>query len=230
MTINQSIKCWAEDDRPREKLVLKGKNALSDAELLAVILGSGTREKSAVELAQELLRYADQDLAKFSKFSIQELKKFKGIGEAKAVGVVAALELGRRRKETEPKTRTKITSSKMVYEYMQPFLLDLQNEEFHIILLNRANEIIRTERVSVGGLSGTVADGKVIFKAALEFGSHALILVHNHPSGQTKPSDNDKSLTKKLSEFGKYIDLPVLDHIIFADNGYFSFADNGMLT
>jgi len=230
MTINQSIKCWAEDDRPREKLVLKGKNALSDAELLAVILGSGTKEKTAVELARELLRHADQDLAKFSKFSIQELKKFKGIGEAKAVGVVAALELGRRRKETERKTRTKIISSKMVYEYMQPFLLDLQNEEFHIILLNRANEIIRTERVSVGGLSGTVADGKVIFKAALEFGSHALILVHNHPSGQTKPSDNDKSLTKKLSEFGKYIDLPVLDHIIFADNGYFSFADNGMLT
>lgn len=229
MRQNQSIKCWAEDDRPREKLVLKGKSALSDAELLAVILGSGSRNQTAVELAQELLRHAENDLAVFSKLNIQELKQFKGIGEAKAVGVIAALELGRRRKDTEAKLKIKITSSQIVYDHMRSYLLDLQHEEFYVLLLNRANEIIRCKQISVGGLSGTVADGKLIFKAGLDFGAHAMILVHNHPSGQLKPSDADRSLTKKMTEFGKYIDLPVLDHLIFTDNGYFSFADNGMI-
>lgn len=227
MRQNQSIKCWAEDDRPREKLVLKGKAALSDAELLAVVLGSGSRNQSAVELAQELLRHAENDLAQFSKLSIHDLKKFKGVGEAKAVGVIAALELGRRRKETEAKSKVKITSSQIIYDYMRSHLLDLQHEEFYAVLLNRANEIIRCKQISIGGLSGTVADGKVIFKAALDFGAHALILVHNHPSGQLKPSDADRNLTKKMVEFGKYIELPILDHLIFTDNGYFSFADNG---
>lgn len=227
MRQNQSIKCWAEDDRPREKLVLKGKGALSDAELLAVVLGSGSRNQSAVELAQELLRHAENDLALFSKLSIHDLKKFKGVGEAKAVGVIAALELGRRRKDMEVKSKVKITSSQIIYDHMRSYLLDLQHEEFYAVLLNRANEIIRCKQISIGGLSGTVADGKVIFKAALDFGAHALILVHNHPSGQLKPSDADRNLTKKMVEFGKYIDLPVLDHLIFTDNGYFSFADNG---
>lgn len=229
MRQNQSIKCWAEDDRPREKLVLKGKSALSDAELLAVVLGSGSRKQSAVELAQELLRHAENDLALFSKLSIHDLKKFNGVGEAKAVSVIAALELGRRRKDTEVKLKVKITSSQIVYDHMRSYLLDLQHEEFYAILLNRANEIIRCKQISIGGLSGTVADGKVIFKAGLDFGAHALILVHNHPSGQLKPSDADRNLTKKMVEFGKYIDLPVLDHLIFTDNGYFSFADNGMI-
>lgn len=227
MRQNQSIKCWAEDDRPREKLVLKGKGALSDAELLAVVLGSGSRNQSAVELAPELLRHAENDLALFSKLSIHDLKKFKGVGEAKAVGVIAALELGRRRKDMEVKSKVKITSSQIIYDHMRSYLLDLQHEEFYAVLLNRANEIIRCKQISIGGLSGTVADGKVIFKAALDFGAHALILVHNHPSGQLKPSDADRNLTKKMVEFGKYIDLPVLDHLIFTDNGYFSFADNG---
>lgn len=227
MRQNHSIKCWAEDDRPREKLVLKGKGALSDAELLAVVLGSGSRNQSAVELAQELLRHAENDLALFSKLSIHDLKKFKGVGEAKAVGVIAALELGRRRKDMEVKSKVKITSSQIIYDHMRSYLLDLQHEEFYAVLLNRANEIIRCKQISIGGLSGTVADGKVIFKAALDFGAHALILVHNHPSGQLKPSDADRNLTKKMVEFGKYIDLPVLDHLIFTDNGYFSFADNG---
>lgn len=229
MRQNVSIKTWAEDDRPREKLALKGKSALSDSELLAIVLGSGSRNQSAVELAQDLLRYVEFDLASFSKLSINELKKFNGVGEAKAISILAAFELGRRRKETEPVSRLKITSSKMVYDHMSAYLLDLQHEEFFILLLNRANEILKCKQVSIGGLSGTVADGKVIFKAALDFGAHALILVHNHPSGQIKPSDADRNLTKKMVEFGKYIDLPVLDHLIFTDNGYFSFADSGMI-
>jgi DNA repair protein RadC len=230
MRNNLSIKCWAEDDRPREKLVLKGKSVLSDAELLAIVLGSGSRNQSAVELAQDLLHHAENDLSVFSKFSLHDLKKFKGIGEAKAVGVIAALELGRRRKETEVKFKLKVTSSKMIYEHMKAYMLDLQHEEFFVILLNRANEIIRSKQISVGGLSGTVADGKVIFKSALDFGAHGIILVHNHPSGQLKPSDADRNLTKKMVEFGNYIDLPVLDHLIFADNGYFSFADSGLIS
>lgn len=229
MLHNQSIKYWAEDDRPREKLALKGKASLSDAELLAILLGSGSRSQTAVELAQDLLKHADYDLGIFSKLSLQDLKKFKGIGEAKAICILAALELGRRRKETEGKLRLKITSSKIVYDYMRSSLLDLEHEEFHILLLNRANEIMRRELVSIGGLSGTVADGKVIFRKALDFGAHAIILVHNHPSGQLKPSEMDIKLTKKLSEFGNCIDLPILDHLIFADNGYFSFADTGMI-
>lgn len=229
MKNNLSIKSWAEDDRPREKLILKGKSALSDAELLAILLGSGSRNQSAVELAQELLRHSENNLSEFSKRTLFDLKKFKGVGEAKAVGLIAAMELGRRRKESESKNKTKITSSQMVYEHMRSYLLDLQHEEFYVILLNRANEIMYSKQISIGGMSGTVADGKVIFKSALEFGAHAIILVHNHPSGQLKPSDADRTLTKKMVEFGKYIDLPVLDHIIFTDNGYFSFADNGMI-
>jgi DNA repair protein RadC len=230
MKNNRTIKCWAEDDRPREKMILKGKSALSDTELLAIILGSGSRQQTAVELAQELLLSTENDLARFSKISLHELKKFNGVGEAKAVSVLAALELGRRRKETEKSDRTKITTSQLVYQHMRPYLQDLQHEEFYVLLLNRANEILFTRQISIGGMSGTVADGKLIFRSAIESGAHAMILVHNHPSDQLKPSDADRSLTKKMVEFGKYIDLPVLDHVIFTDNGYFSFADNGMIS
>jgi len=230
MRINGGIKYWAEDDRPREKMILKGRSALSDAELLAILLGTGTRDFTAVELAQVLLQSVNNDLANFSKCSINDLKRFKGIGEAKAVGIIAALELGRRRKETEAKSRIKITSSAQVYEHMRSYLLDLQHEEFFAIYVNRANEIMITKQISIGGLSGTIADGKVIFKQALEVGAHGLILVHNHPSGQKKPSDSDRQLTKKMVEFGKYIDLCVLDHLIYTDNGYYSFADEGILS
>lgn len=230
MMENRSIKCWAEDDRPREKLILKGKNALSDAELLAIILGSGTRKKSAVELAKDLLIGSKNNLQSFSKLSLHDLKKFDGIGEAKAVGILAALELGRRRKESENNKKIKIISSKQIYDHMSSYLSDLQHEEFYAVFLNRANEIVKTKQISIGGLSGTVADGKVIFKAALEEGAHGIILIHNHPSGQLKPSDADKALTKKMVEFGRYIDLPILDHLIFTDNGYFSFADQGILS
>jgi DNA repair protein RadC len=225
----QSIKHWAEDDRPREKLILKGRSALSDAELLAIILGSGSKELSALELAKALLRDSGNDLAQFSKLGLNEFCKYKGVGQAKAVGIIAALELGRRRRETEKGRTVKITSSQMVYAHMRSYLLDLQHEEFFVLLLSRSNELIRTERISIGGMSGTVADGKVIFKKALEFCAHGLILVHNHPSGQLIPSENDKALTRKMVEFGKYIDLPVLDHLIFSDHGYYSFADEGKL-
>jgi DNA repair protein RadC len=225
----RSIKQWAEDDRPREKLILKGRSVLSDAELLAIILGSGSRELSALELAKQLLYESNNDLSRFSKMNLKDLCRFKGVGEAKAVGIIAALELGRRRRETKNVRTIRITSSQMVYTHMRTFLLDLQHEEFYAIMLNRANEIIKTEQISVGGMSGTVADGKVIFKKALENNAHGVILVHNHPSGQLKPSDNDNSLTRKMVEFGKYIDLPVLDHVIFTDNGYYSFADEGKI-
>jgi DNA repair protein RadC len=161
---------------------------------------------------------------------LHDLKKFHGVGEAKAVTILASLELGRRRKDVEVKVRTKVSSSKQVYDYMKSYLLDLEHEEFYILLLNRANEIIRAKQISIGGMSGTVADGKLIFKSAIEMNAHGLVLVHNHPSGQMKPSDADRSLTKKMVEFGKYIDLPVLDHIIFTDFGYFSFADSGIIS
>lgn len=230
MKTKRTIKCWADDDRPREKLILKGRNSLSDAELVAIILGSGSTNKSAVELAQEILEHANNDLTSFSKYTLHDLKKFKGVGEAKAVGILAALELGRRRKDVDTPRRIKIRSSQQVYEHMSSLMQDLLHEEFYVLLLNRANEILQTRQISVGGMSGTVADGKVIFRQALESGAQALILVHNHPSGQLQPSDADRSLTKKMTEFGKYIDLPVLDHVIFTDNGYFSFADNGLIS
>jgi DNA repair protein RadC len=223
------IKIWAQDDRPREKLLNKGRNALSDTELLAIILGSGSRDQSAVELAQKLLFHVENDLSVFANLTVNDLMKFKGVGQAKAVGVVAALELGRRRKLTTMCPKLKVTSSKMAYDHIRIHLQGLHHEEFHVILLNRANEIICSKQISIGGFSGTVADGKVIFKTALDYSAHALILVHNHPSGQLLPSDSDKKLTQKMVEFGRYIDLPILDHIIFTDNDYFSFADKGMI-
>ncbi len=229
MKLKSTIKCWAEDDRPREKMLLKGKSVLSDAELLAILLGSGTKELSAVELAQQILAAAENDLYRFGKFSIADLKKFKGVGEAKAITLQAAIELGRRRKEAEPTKRTKVTSSVQVYEHLKSRMSDLMHEEFYILLLNRSNEIMATTLISSGGMSGTVADGKIIFKKALEMQSHAIILAHNHPSGQLKPSTADTQLTKKMVEFGKMIDLPILDHLIFTDYGYFSFADEGMI-
>lgn len=230
MKITRTIKEWAEDDRPREKLVLKGKTSLSDAELVAILLGSGSRNQTAVELAQDVLNSVENDLSTFSKMNLHDLQKFKGVGEAKAVSILAALELGRRRKESERRKSIKVSSSQQVYEYMKAYLMDLEHEEFYVVLLNRANEILRCKQISIGGMSGTVADGKIIFKSAMEINAHALILVHNHPSGQLKPSDADRSLTKKMVEFGKYIDLPILDHLIFTDFGYFSFADSGMIS
>jgi DNA repair protein RadC len=225
----QGIKYWAEDDRPREKLILKGKIALSDAELLAIIIGSGTRNKSAVELSKEILSTFGNNLSEFSRVQISDLMKFNGIGEAKAINIIAALELGRRRQGSETPSKLKVIGAAMVYQHLKPFLGDLNHEEFYIIMLNHANEIIHTKQVSKGGMSSTIVDGKIIFNMALTFQASAIIVSHNHPSGNLNPSKQDVILTKSLREFGNYIDLPLLDHIIFTDNGYFSFAEQNLL-
>lgn len=225
----KSIKNWAEVDRPREKMVRKGAPVLTDAELLAILIGSGTRSQSAVELAREILTFVQNDLSTLSKLSIPQLMNFKGIGQAKAVSIAAALELSRRREGRSHVKRKRINSSNDCYSYIRPVFMDLMHEEFHVVYLNRANEIIDAFQLSKGGLSGTVADGKLIFHRALELKSSALILAHNHPSGQLKPSQADIRLTKSLVDFGKMIDLQVLDHLILTDNNYFSFADEGLI-
>ena len=223
------ILSWAEEDRPREKLLLKGRAALTDAELIAILIGSGNRQQTAVDLSKDILKSAGHNLNALAKLSVAELQQFPGIGQAKAISIVSALELGRRRKVSAPVKRDKITCSEDAYQLMQPYLLDQPLEQFWIMLLNRANQVIRTHCVSQGGLSGTVADPKTIFKEALEKLASSIILVHNHPSGNLTPSEADIRLTRKLKEAGQVLDLPVLDHLIFTDESYYSFADEGML-
>ncbi|MBD8491173.1 DNA repair protein RadC [Echinicola sp. CAU 1574] len=227
----QSIKisALAEEDRPREKLLLKGKASLTDAELIAILIGSGTKSMSAVDLSRHILSSAGNNLADLARLSVMDLQKFKGIGEAKAISIVSALELGRRRKAMDAPKRPKITGSQDVYDLMRAELLDEQVECFYVILLNRANFVIRKEIVSKGGKSGTVADPKVIFKLGLEHGASAMILVHNHPSGNRKPSRADEILTKRMVDLGRDLELPVIDHLIFTDVSYFSFADEAMI-
>ncbi|TAE74359.1 MAG: DNA repair protein RadC [Bacteroidetes bacterium] len=226
---NLTIKEWAAEDRPREKLLLKGKENLTDAELLAILLGTGTLDASAVELGKKILALADNDLHKLAKLTIKDLKKVKGIGEAKAITIIAALELGRRRKEQDFAKKISITSSQIAYDTMIPYLLDLEHEEFWIILVNRANVIIKIQKISQGGIAGTIVDSKMIFKSAIDNLASNLILVHNHPSGNIKPSDADISLTNKMIAGGKLLEINVLDHIIFTNQGYYSFLDSGMM-
>jgi DNA repair protein RadC len=223
------ILSWAEEDRPREKLLLKGKSALSDAELIAILIGSGTRSMSAVDVGKLILSQAGNNLNELARFSVKDLQKIKGIGEAKAISIVSALELGRRRKESEFTEKAKVSCSNDIYLLMKPELMDLPKEEFWVMLLNRANRLIKKEQISSGGISGTVADPKIIFKAALEQYASSVVLVHNHPSGNLKPSQADIDLTNKMKAAGKLLEIPVLDHIIFGDEGYLSFADEGML-
>lgn len=229
MKINPSIKFWAEDDRPREKLKLKGRSALSDAEILAILLGSGSRSQTAVELAQEIMSSFDHDLAKLSKLTIADLQKFKGVGEAKAITIMAALELGRRRRSIAKKQAVKITCAKDAYDLLQPNLEDLQHEEFFVILMNKACLVQKVHRLSQGGVDSTIVDGKMIFKAALDNLSSAIILAHNHPSGNLKPSELDRRLTKNLQKFGELVGIQILDHLIISDNGYFSFSEKNIL-
>ncbi|MBK5285917.1 MAG: DNA repair protein RadC [Bacteroidia bacterium] len=226
---NQGIKSWAEDDRPREKLLLKGRSALSDAELVAILIGSGNAEETAVEVARKILEDVQQNLVELGKLSVNELMKHKGIGEAKAITIIAAMELGNRRRESEALQREKITTSKDASEVFSKHLADLPNEEFWILMLNRANKIIGKHCVSKGGVAGTVVDAKSVFKPAVESNASSVILCHNHPSGNLQPSNDDISLTKKLSSAGSNLDVKVLDHIIVTDTGYFSFADEGMM-
>lgn len=225
----QPIPTWAEDDRPREKLLMKGRRNLSDAELIAILIGSGSQDVSAVQLAQEIMGKAENDLQVLSGFSIQDLMKFKGIGEAKAISIVACLEVARRKSGHTEREKVKIKSSKDAFQILKADFDDLYHEEFFILLLNRANTVIGKIQISKGGFSGTVADGKMIFSKALEKKASAVILAHNHPSGQLIPSEIDKTLTQKLVDFGKCIDLQILDHLIFSNEKYFSFADSGLI-
>ncbi len=224
-----SIREWAESDRPREKLLLKGKHSLSDAELIAILMGSGSKNESAVDLAKRILKGSNDNLIELSKLAVADLIKFKGVGEAKAISIIAALELGKRRRGAEALEKKKVTSSKDVFEYFAGVFGDSTYEAFYILLLNRANKVLKDVQISEGGFSGTVADPKKIFKIALEHNASSIILCHNHPSGNLQPSDADIKLTHKLKNAGEMLDLPVIDHIILGENNYYSFADEGKL-
>lgn len=224
-----SIKNWSEDDQPREKLLYKGKNALSDAELVAILIGSGSRNESAVELCKRILQQNNNQLHQLQKQSIQQLMQFKGIGEAKAITIVAALELAKRLQLSETKELTKITSSEDVFKLMQPIIGDLPHEEFWVLLLNNSNKVIYKLQLSKGGLTQTVVDIRMLFKTALEHLATALILVHNHPSGQLVASGADKDITQKIKLAGNSLDIKLLDHLIITQTGYFSFADEDVL-
>ncbi|CAM3583592.1 radC protein [Flavobacterium saliperosum S13] len=226
---NFAIKYWAEDDKPREKLMLKGKSALSDAELIAILIGSGSRNESAVELSKRILISTDNNLNGLGKVSLKQLTTFKGIGEAKAIAIIAALELGRRRRAEDALELSKITSSKTVFEIMQPIIGELPHEEFWVVYLNNSNKVIYKTQISKGGITGTVVDTRIIYKTALEHNATSLILCHNHPSGVLQASEADRQITRKLKEAGKQLDIMVLDHVIITEKSYFSFADEGIL-
>lgn len=224
---NIAISSWAEEDRPREKLILKGRSVLTNAELLAIIIGSGSRNESAVELAKRILASVNNDLFAIGKLSIKDLLKFKGIGEAKAISIIASLELGRRRKNSEKSDTKKITSSKDAYDELKELFYDLDHEQFWVLLLSRANKVIVKKQISSGGVAGTVVDNKLIFKTALEHLASGIILAHNHPSGNLKPSKADIDITKKIMEAGKNLDINILDHLVISDKGYTSLVDEG---
>ena len=219
---------WSEDDRPREKLMLKGKSALSDAELIAILIGSGSRNESAVDLSKRILASVDNNLNALGKLSISQLMTFRGIGEAKAISIIAALELGRRRRSEEAVELKKVTSSKVIFEIMQPIIGELPHEEFWIIYMNNSNKVISKSQLSKGGITGTLVDVRIVFKTALEMGATALILCHNHPSGTLVPSEADKQITRKLKLAGESLEIKVLDHLIVTEASYFSFADEGI--
>ncbi|MCB9425578.1 MAG: DNA repair protein RadC [Flavobacteriales bacterium] len=224
-----TIKDWSEEDQPREKLLNKGERALSDAELVAILIGSGSRNESAVALSQRILKSVDNNLQALGKLSLSQLMEFKGIGQAKAITIAAAMELGRRRKDEEPKRLRQITSSQSVFQLMQPILGELPHEEFWIIYMNNSNKVIRKEQLSKGSITGTLVDVRLVYKIALEIFATSIILCHNHPSGKLMPSTADRELTRKLKDAGECLDVKVLDHVIVTQQGYYSFADEGVL-
>jgi len=224
-----SIKQWNEKDRPRERMVLHGRTDLSDSELLAIILGSGNRDESAVTLSKRILFSIDHDLIELGKLSINDLMQFKGIGKAKAISIAAALELGKRRKEFGITKRIKILSSQSVFEIMHPKIGDLPHEEFWVIYVNNSNKVLQIKQISKGGITGTLVDVRLVLKTALELGAVAILLTHNHPSGSLRPSEPDKKLTMKIKQAGDSMDIRVLDHIIITEKTYFSFADEQLL-
>jgi len=223
------IKSWSPEDRPREKLLLKGTGALTDAELVAILIGTGSRRMSAVDLSRSILEAVGNQLHELARLGVGDLTAIKGIGTAKAISIVAALELGRRRKDTGVTEKPKIGSSRDAVEQLSGDLMDLPHEEFWVLLLNRANRLIRKHRVSEGGVSGTVADPKMIFKLAITHLASGIIVAHNHPSGNRTASQSDIDLTKKLREAGKFLEIQLLDHVIICGSNYFSFADEGLL-
>lgn len=220
---------WAVEDRPREKLLIKGISSLSDAEILAILISSGTRKKSAVDLGRELLNMVGNNLNSLGKLTVPDLKKIHGIGPARAVTIAAALELGRRRKLAEVPEILQIKSSQDVAAVFQPLLSDLSHEEFWVLFLNRSNRVIDRMKISQGGISGTVTDVRIIMKKAVEYLASGIIVCHNHPSGNLNPSEADSKITQKIKEAGNLMDIQLLDHIIISDKDYYSFADNGML-
>jgi DNA repair protein RadC len=224
-----NIKAWAEEDRPREKLMLKGKSSLSDAELLAIMIGSGNKNETAVALCQRILKDYENNLAELSKATITDLMKYKGVGEAKAITIVATLELANRRNQSQVKDKIKINSSRDTYQFFSGYMADLPHEEFWVLFLNRANKVLAREQMSSGGITGTVVDTRLLMKRALELLSTSIVLIHNHPSGNLTPSDEDKKLTKKLKEAASSLDIHLLDHLIISNKGYYSFADEHML-
>jgi DNA repair protein RadC len=224
-----SIKQWSKDDRPREKLLASGAENLSNSELLAILIHNGTRQKTAVDLAKEVLKMGKDNLTELGKLSVKELMKIKGIGEAKAITIVAALELGRRRLSASPLDKHRIGSSGDIARYLQTRLKDNRHEVFAVLFLNRANKINHFEIISEGGITGTVADPRIILRKALEEDAVNIILCHNHPSGSLKPSRADEELTRKIKEAARLLDIAVLDHIIVSEDGYYSFADEGLL-
>ncbi|MFL5742538.1 MAG: DNA repair protein RadC [Flavisolibacter sp.] len=226
---NYSIKQWAKDERPREKLLARGPGALSHSELIAILIINGFKEKTAVDLAREVLKSARDNLNELGKMSVRELMKTKGIGLAKAIGIVAALELGRRRQAAVSREKAIITSSSDVALELQALLRDYHHEVFAVLFLNRSNKVNHFQIISEGGITGTVADPRIILKKALEEDAVSLILCHNHPSGSLKPSKADEELTYKIKEAARYFDIKVLDHLIVSDDGYYSFADEGIL-
>ncbi|WP_222984915.1 RadC family protein [Flagellimonas meishanensis] len=228
-TASFSIKNWAMDDKPREKLVAKGSSMLSDAELIAILIGSGNRNESAVELSKRILASVDNDLNELGKLSINQLMRFKGIGEAKAITIAAAMEVGRRRRGPDHKRVLKITGSKDVFELLFPLIGELQHEEFWIVYVNNSNKVIHKSQLSKGGITGTLVDVRLVLRKALELGAVGIVLAHNHPSGTLRPSASDKKITQKLKTAAEALDIKVLDHLILTQHEYLSFADQGIL-
>lgn len=224
-----SIKYWSDDDKPREKLVQKGRSVLSDAELIAILIGSGSRAESAVELSKRILASVDNNLNDLGRLSVKQLMAFKGIGEAKAVTIAAALEVGRRRREEDSLKVEKIGSSQDVYYLLQPIMGDLEHEEFWIVFLNNSNKVLHKAQLSKGGITGTLVDVRLIMKQTLELGAVAIILAHNHPSGTLKPSTADRQITQKIQQASQTMDIKVLDHLIITQKSYYSFADDKIL-
>ncbi|WP_297693700.1 DNA repair protein RadC [uncultured Eudoraea sp.] len=224
-----SIKNWSDDDKPREKLVHKGRSVLSNAELIAILIGSGTKNETAVALSKRILASTNNNLNELGKVSIKQLMKFKGIGEAKAVSIAAALEIGRRRQNEKAMVKPQILGSQSVFDLLQPLLADLPHEEFWIVYLNNSNKVIQKAQLSKGGITGTLVDVRLVIKQALELGAVSLILAHNHPSGTLKPSEADKKITTKLQKASEAMDIRVLDHVIITQNKYYSFADNNLI-